>query len=335
MNKSSLKIHIVGAGVSGLIAAKVLEAHGYHPCVIERTDRVGGRVKTDIIDGFQLDHGFQVLLTSYPEAQKYLDYDALELQKILPGASIFINKNQKIIGDPLRDISFLFSTLFSGIGCFSDKLKILKLNYILKNKTLPEIFSETEMSTAKYLNQFGFSNDIIRYFFKPFFGGIFLESKLETSSRMFEFIYKMFGDGDAALPKAGMEAIPKQLCKNLNYTEFTFNTNVESINEGLITLEDRTQLESQVTILATDSCSLVLSEKQKSITWKSCNTLYFETNNRVIRKELIGLIPEQSTLINNIFYHTSLKTMSNPTNELLSVTVIDNHSLSMKILFQE
>ena len=113
MNKSNLKIYIVGAGISGLIAAKVLEAHGYHPCIIESTDRVGGRVKTDIIDGFQLDHGFQVLLTSYPEAQKHLDYDALELQKILPGASIFINKNQKIIGNPLRNISFLFSNIIS------------------------------------------------------------------------------------------------------------------------------------------------------------------------------------------------------------------------------
>ena len=332
MNKSDGKIHIVGAGVSGLVAAKVLEAHGYRSVVIERTERVGGRVKTDVIDGFQLDHGFQVLLTSYPEAQKHLDYKALELQKILPGASIFINQKQKLIGDPLKAISFLFPTLFSGIGCFSDKLRILKLNRTLKRKNLSEIFSGTEISTSLYLQECGFSNDIIRDFFTPFFGGIFLESKLETSSRMFEFVYKMFGDGDAALPKAGMEAIPKQLYDKLKTTDFTFNTNVVSIKEGEITLEDQTQLESHVTIVATDASGLVMSEKHKSMTWKSCQTLYFETNHRVIRSELIGLIPKQCALINNIFYHTSLKTMSNPNKELLSVTVIEHQNLSDEIL---
>ena len=80
MNKQDYKIHIVGAGISGLVAATVLEQHGYSPVLIEASDRVGGRVKTDIINGYQLDHGFQVLLTAYPAAQKYLDYKSLELQ---------------------------------------------------------------------------------------------------------------------------------------------------------------------------------------------------------------------------------------------------------------
>ena len=108
MNKNEIKIHIIGGGVSGLIAARVLEDHGYSPSVIEATDRVGGRLKTDVIDGYQLDHGFQVLLTAYPAAQKYLDYEALDLQRFLPGASIFKNGAQKIIGDPFARYVFAF-----------------------------------------------------------------------------------------------------------------------------------------------------------------------------------------------------------------------------------
>jgi protoporphyrinogen oxidase len=332
MNKKDYKIHIIGAGVSGLIAAKVLEDNGFSPVVIEATDRVGGRVKTDVIDGFQLDHGFQVLLTSYPAAQKYLDYQSLELQKFLPGAAIFKNKKQHIIGDPLRDLSLLFSTLFSGIGSISDKLKILKLNTYLKHKKISDIFSDKEQSTLSYLQDYGFSDAMISDFFKPFFSGIFLETELETSSRMFEFVYKMFGEGDAAIPKAGIEAIPKQLQQNLNNTMFKFNTKVVSINEGQIILEDSTSLESHFTIVATEASHLVSNLKNQSIEWKSCETLYFETKKRAISKKLIGLITKEGTLINNIFYHTSLDSITKPTNELLSVTVINNQNLSNEVL---
>ncbi len=334
MNKKDYKIHIIGAGVSGLIAARVLEENGFSPVVIEATDRVGGRVKTDSINGFQLDHGFQVLLTAYPAAQKYLDFESLELQKFLPGASIFKNTKQKIIGDPLRDMSLLFPTLFSGIGNISDKLKILKLNTYLKKKNMSAIFSDKEQSTFSYLSDYGFSNEMISDFFKPFFSGIFLESQLETSSRMFEFVYKMFGEGDAAIPKAGIEAIPKQLLQNLKNTTFKFNTKVASIKDGEITLDDDEKIESHFTIVATDASNLIANLKKQATEWKSCNTLYFETESRVIENKLIGLIPNEGTLLNNIFYHTSLDTITKPSKELLSVTVIDNQNLSSEILIE-
>jgi len=112
MSAKSLKVHIVGGGISGLVAAQVLEKHGLIPVIIEATDRVGGRLKTDIINGFQLDRGFQVLLSSYSAAKKYLDYKALELQKLRAGSCIFINGKQKFFGDPLRDFTLFFPTLF-------------------------------------------------------------------------------------------------------------------------------------------------------------------------------------------------------------------------------
>jgi len=302
MNKKDCKIHIIGAGVSGLVAAKVLEDNGYSPVIIEATERVGGRVKTDVVNGFQLDHGFQVLLTAYPAAQKYLDFGALQLQKFLPGASIFKNGNQLIIGDPLKDFSLLFSTLFSGIGNFSDKLKILKLNNKLKRKNVSAIFAEKEQTTLSYLRELGFSDEIINDFFKPFFSGIFLETKLETSSRMFEFVYKMFGEGYAALPKAGIEAIPKQLLQNLKSTAVQYNTKVISIKDGEIELDDQTTLNSDFTIITSNISNLCSGAENSIVEWKSCENLYFETEARVIDKQLIGLISEKGALINNIFY---------------------------------
>lgn len=161
-------IHIIGAGISGLIAAKVLEDHGFAPIILEATDRPGGRVKTDIVDGFQLDHGFQVLLSQYPAAQKYLNYQALDLQAFEAGACIFSNGKARFFGDPLRNTSMLFPTLFSGVGSLLDKIKIFQLNRRLNKKTLAEIFASPETTTLQYLQGFGFSDRIIDAFFAPF-----------------------------------------------------------------------------------------------------------------------------------------------------------------------
>ena len=125
-SKEKIKIHIIGAGISGLIAAKVLEENGYSPTLIESSNDVGGRIKTIIKDGYQLDIGFQVLLSEYPKAKKHLDYKALKLQKLVSGACIFLNNKQITIGNPIRNISLLIPSLFSDIGTLTDKLKIIK-----------------------------------------------------------------------------------------------------------------------------------------------------------------------------------------------------------------
>ena len=328
MEKSAYKIHIIGAGVSGLIAAQILENYGYNPTIIEATDKVGGRVKSDSYKGYTLDHGFQVLLTSYPAAKKYLDYKALELQEFLPGATIFKNGNQQTIGDPLRKLTLLFPTLFSSIGNFSDKLKVLKLNTILKKKEVSAIFKENEKTTLQYLQDFGFSKEIISDFFKPFFSGIFLEPNLDTSSRMFEFVYKMFGDGLAVLPKKGIQAISDQLKGKLNNTTFLFNTAVKEVKNNSIILQDNSAIKSHITIIATEASSLISNLKNQETEWKSCETLYFESEKRTIQEPIIGLIANENSLVNNIFYHTSVDIANKSDKELLSVTIVNNHQLN-------
>lgn len=334
-SKKHQNIYIIGAGISGLIVALELEKNGYHSTIIEASDSVGGRVKTDVYEGYQLDHGFQVLLTSYPAAQKYLNYEELELQKFLPGAVIYENNTSSILGDGFRCFDLLFSTLTTSKVTFGDKLKILKLNRILKNKTLQDIFSEEETTTLQYLKNFGFSQKAIRNFFAPFFSGIFLETTLSTSSRMFEFVYKMFGTGYAALPKAGIAAIPNQLKNKLKSTTFLFNTKVASVEKGLIKLSNGDVLGSNMTIIATDSSSLLSNRKSTKQEWKSCQTLYFETKKRTITKPLIGLLANEFSLINNIFYTTSIANNNSSEKELLSVTVVRDHNLHETLLIKE
>ena len=335
MKKTSSKIHIIGAGVSGLIAAQVLENYGYQPTIIEATNSVGGRVKSDLVNGYSLDRGFQVLLTSYPAAKKYLDFETLTVQKLLPGAVIFKNGKAQTIGDPLRSISLLIPTLFSSIGSLSDKLKILKLNTLLKKKNVDTIFKEDEKTTFQYLKDIGFSEEMIQTFFKPFFSGIFLEPNLDTSSRMFEFVYKMFGEGLAVLPKVGIQAISDQLKDNLKNTKILLNSEVASLKDKGIILKDGSEIESDFTIVATEASPLVANLKNQETRWKTCDTLYFETSKRIISRPLIGLIADEKALMNNLFYHTSIKSATQGKGELLSVTIVKNHDLSEKKLIQK
>ncbi|MGB3151263.1 MAG: FAD-dependent oxidoreductase [Maribacter sp.] len=326
--ENEFKIAIIGAGISGLIAAQVLENNGFSPILYEQTDRVGGRVKTDIMDGYQLDHGFQVLLDAYPMAQKYLDYEALNLQKFYSGASIYKNGKKLVIGDPLRNLSLLFPTLTSGIGTISDKYQILKLNTELKKKSIEAIFDGTESTTLEYLKERGFSDEIIHNFFKPFFTGIFLEEHLTTSSKMFEFIYKMFGTGYATLPASGIGAIPDQLLSNLKRTKIHYNTEIESCEDGKLIFKDIKPEWFDYIIIATEGASLIPNMRNQDIAWKSCETLYFTTPKTSDNRPLIGLIPNSDTLINNIFFHKTLTTVQSGPEELLSVTIVKSHNFS-------
>ena len=322
------KVYIIGGGISGLIAALVLEKHQIYPIIIEKSDRVGGRVKTDLVDNFQLDHGFQVLLSSYPAAKKYLNYESLNLQKLETGACIFKNGKQYYFGDPLRNPTLFFPTLFSKIGTLNDKIKIARLNFRLQKKTFESIFKEKEISTINYLKNCGFSQKVIDNFFKPFFNGIFLETDLVTSSRMFEFVFKMFGKGLAVIPKKGMQEIANQLKNNLKKTTIQLNTKVISIKNKEIHLSDGEVLQSDYTILATEANQIIGNLNNQKTYWKSCQNLYFSTPKRLYKKAFIGLIPNKNCLINNIFYPTSIPTNFKGENELISVTVIKKHKYS-------
>jgi len=321
MEKKDYNITIIGAGLSGLIAATVLENHGYHPTIYEAESHVGGRLRTFEVEGYRLDRGFQVMLSEYPKIRQYLDLDALKLQKLNPGAVVYEQGEHSRIGDPTRDLSALFPTIFSGIASLSDKYKVLQLHLELKKSTLRKIFTREETTTLEYLQEKGFSEKIIQKFFRPFFAGIFLEPHLKTSSRMFEFVFKMFGEGDAVIPKNGIGAIPLQLYKNLKNTSVHFNTRISKVDGEKMTLENGEQVHSQFYIIA-NSGEAISQNKPKIVNWKSCECLYFTVENEVHKKATIGLQANGSKLINNIFYHSSIPNNNSASGHLLSATIV-------------
>jgi protoporphyrinogen oxidase len=212
-----------------------------------------------------------------------------------------------------------------------DKLKILKLNHRLRYKSLEEIFESSEKTTREYLEEFGFSKKIIERFFKPFFAGIFLESELRTSSRMFEFVYKMFGEGYATIPKLGIGEISSQLKSKLNKTKFIFNCEVERVTNDSILLRSGKKQSHQGVIIASDASSVISNMNGQDLEWKSCTCLYFEVDKTNIPIDTIALVADANNQSNNMYAYTDTKTGKN----ILSVTALEVGKKSDKELIHD
>jgi protoporphyrinogen oxidase len=320
------EVIIIGAGIAGLTAAKILKAAGKSVLILEASDGVGGRVRTDEVDGYLLDRGFQVFLTAYPEAKALLDYEALELCKFDPGALILNRDGITKMGDPIRQPGSLVRTLLSSAATFTDKLRMLRLKLKLSGKSIEEIFSEQEVTTTEYLKNEGFSGTIMNQFFRPFMTGIFLEDNLNTSSRMFEFVFKMFGEGDAAIPAKGMGMIPKQLAGCLSPKELVFHQSVSAVDGGSVKTADGTNYQADFILIATDPLHSPVRDNTSLIEHHSVSNMYFTAKKRPFETPLIALNTLPGKLVNNIAVMDRISpAYAKGSEALISLSLIGNH----------
>ena len=325
MNKK--KVAIIGAGLSGLITAKLLSKDKYDITIFEKESMPGGRMRTIIKDKWQLDLGFQVLLTGYPYLKKYADLSSLNVLNLEPGATIFGENKTSKLGDPGRNLSFLFPTLFSFAGTLKDKFLVFKLNMFVKKRSIDELFALENKTTLEFLDDFGFSDQIIGNFFRPFYSGIFLEDELRTSSRMFLFIFKMFSEGDAVIPKGGIGELCSNLANGIDDINIEFNTVVTSIENNTVRYNNS---EKAFDIIINTNPTFNNSSRTQ---WKSCHVFYFEHEGEpIIQGPMIGLIAQKNKLINNIFYAHLSQTDKPSDKALLSLTVVNDQNLSIDAL---
>ncbi len=243
---------IVGAGLAGLACAQDLSRAGIECQVLEASDGVGGRVRTDAIDGFLLDRGFQVLSTAYPEVVRRLDADALDLQTFEPGAVIRVGGGFHHVADPRRKPMRIPSTLSAPIGTLGDKARLLRLLVDVRFHTVVELLRRPDMTTAERLARSGFSDQMIESFWRPLFAGIQLDPRLETSSRLFDTILRMIATGSTAVPRRGMGAIPDQLAATLPEGTVRFGARVVSIDGAGVALEDGERIGARTVVVATE-----------------------------------------------------------------------------------
>jgi phytoene dehydrogenase-like protein len=232
---------------------------GVEVVVVEASDGVGGRVRTDERDGFLLDRGFQVYFTSYPVSKRHLDHAALNLKSFDPGAILRRGREESILSDPLRDPKALLPSLLSNAATFPDKLRTLRLVAGLLSEgavTAGEI-DGTDSSSLEYLRGYGLSERIVDNFYRPFYGGIFLDRSLSTSSRVLRFTFKMLATGRTTIPALGIGEIPKQLAAHLKPGALRTSSPVERLlrdGERVVGVEAAGEVhEADAVVVATEA----------------------------------------------------------------------------------
>lgn len=326
----ALPVLIVGAGLAGLSCALRLERAGIPVRVLEASDGVGGRVRTDRLDGFLLDRGFQVYLSAYPEAGRLLDLEALDLHPFEPGAMVFDGKGMHRVMDVFRKPSALFESALAPVGSVMDKLRVALLRFRVLGSADEEIAGRADQRTEDFLKRRGFSAGMIDGFFRAFYGGIFLERELRTSSRMFEFTFKMFSQGSATLPAKGMGEIALQLARQLPARSIRLDAVVSAVSGTGVQLVGGEEVRGRRVVVATQASQtsrLIPEFKPRAPDWRSVTNLYYSSSRSPLGAAIIALNASGGGLVNNVCVLSDVAPSYAPAGRaLVSVSVLGLHA---------
>ena len=321
---SSPEFVVVGAGLAGLTAAKVLSQSGREVLLLEKSDGVGGRVRTDQYKDFLLDRGFQVLLTAYPELPKHLNLSLLRLHSFESGATIFSDGHFSKVGDPFRNVSSIMSTAFTKTIGMQDKIKLLKLRNSLIGRKKIYFQQKDDKRILETFEELGFTSKAINSFFKPLVGGIQLDPSLSGSTRLCFLVLKMLFIGDAAIPSRGMGAISEQLSKQINESSIRLTSSVDKVEGKKVILESGESFLPSNLIIATEGPATAKLLGQESPLSRSVSCIYFSASQAPSSSKAILLNGEKNGPALNVAIMSNISPSYSKNGKALIAVAIPN-----------
>jgi hypothetical protein len=270
---SAPEVVVIGAGLAGLTAARRLVKAGLSVEIIEASNSVGGRVKTDCIDGFRLDHGFQLFNPAYPAARTELNISDLNLRRFSKGIRILLDDEVVQFGKSPSD-SIYFLKHFNR----SALLNLAKYLALTLTSSKEKRESRADVSAKEVLINLVDDERLFNELLRPFLSGVFLDHDLQVSRRWLDEVLRYFLLGSPGLPKLGMQEIANQLARGI--TEFlTLDTKVESISSGLVNLQEGNRKPKYI-VLAADPVTVANLMNLQAPEVKSVMTWYFSIKHR-------------------------------------------------------
>ncbi|WP_254897591.1 NAD(P)/FAD-dependent oxidoreductase [Kitasatospora sp. NA04385] len=248
----AVDVAVVGAGLAGLACALDVAAAGGRVRLLEAADAVGGRMRTDLRDGFRLDRGFQVFNTSYPQVRRRLALRPLRLRPFTPGFALVGPAGRRLVVDPLRRPGLAGDLLGGRVLPARDAAVLGALT--VRDALLPAALLRRgrEVSTAAALRRAGVSTATVDGVLRPFLAGVFLEDGLTTSARVFHLYWRSMVRGTLALPAAGIGAVPAALAALLPPGVLELEAPVAGVHEGGVLLADGRELAARRVVVATE-----------------------------------------------------------------------------------
>lgn len=282
------RVAIVGGGLAGLACARELCRLGIESTILEATDRPGGRVKTDNIDGFVLDRGFQVLFSAYPNARTEIGN--------LSDSAVFGNGAYIWTGKPNAFVHFNADNWIhaglSPVMTLGDKIRFLRLKSRLLQRSVRQEDPRTDLSAEDYLTNLGFSRKAMDQFLRPFLGGVFADDSLSVSHRQLEFVLRMLFSGKTVWPKGGIEDIVRRQLGDEFAPAVRIGASVTKVlaQKGRVTgiqLDSGEIIEAEAVVLASGPAELDGAAGPES--YRHSVTLYIETEKEVVRRPFLIL----------------------------------------------
>ncbi|SNS44752.1 Flavin containing amine oxidoreductase [Geodermatophilus pulveris] len=244
------EVVVVGAGLAGLSAAWRLAAAGCDVHVLDAARHAGGRVATEVVDGFVVDRGFQVLNVGYPRVAD-LDLAALDLGWFWAGAVVRVDGRAHRVVDPRRRPAEVLGTLRAPIGSPARKAAIAGFSARAALTPVERLLRAPETTAEQRLRAAGVGDAAIDRFFRPFLAGVLLEDRLETSSRYLDLLWRSFARGPIGLPARGMQRIGEQLADRVGAGRVHLGVRVTAVSGTGVTSDDG-PVRADAVVVATD-----------------------------------------------------------------------------------
>lgn len=314
MSESQPDVLIVGAGLAGLCCGKRLAECGVSFRILEASDGVGGRVRTDLVGGFRLDRGFQIYLTAYPEGRRVLDYAALDLKPFTRGALVWFGGKFHRVADPRSEPVGAVKSLFNPIGTARDKLRLARLFWDV-SRTPPD--ESPDRLTLDVLRE-RFSPSLVDRLFRPFLGGVFLEREIATSSRFFRFVFRAFAEGPGAVPALGMQAIPDQLAAKLPPGSVRLGSLVDRVGDREVSMNGEA-VRCRAVVVATDgpAAHRLLGEDVPDRGSNGTVTLYYAAPRPPVTEPILMLAGDGRGPVNNVVVMSNASPAYAPAGKVL------------------
>ena len=324
-----VEVAIIGAGLAGLACAIELQKNKIDFQIFEASDGVGGRVRSDVIDGFILDRGFQLYNPSYPEGKRLLNYDALDLKPFIPGVAIRDNKRLRIVVDPFRAKGFRLNLLKDIPGNPLSYLGLLRyfLSYLVTSDA--QIATTKDISASDSLIKSGVRGNLLEKLLRPFLKGVFLESDLKTSRKFLDVVLKTFLRGTPSVPAQGMQVISDQLASKLPVEKISLNTKIIKIEGNKLQTENEEIIAKKI-VVATDPTTAISWLNLEEKIMHTVTTWYFKADQRVA--ELVKGKPilfvdasNNGPLANAVVLTNAASSYAPPGQVLVSASAISPH----------